>query len=309
MLTPSSSNINAGAAPVTFLASVQNSTETVTWVYTGTGSINPTSGPATSYTPPASVSDVQSETLTAYLGSSGVNAVATIAVYPADETPPSEPPTDPTDASDPTDPTDATDPTDPTDATDPTDPATAYTLTVTPPTNGKIFSEDMGGGIDCGSGSNDCTADYSAGSTALLTVTPDEGWEVDRWDDDCSRNEDSNACVLTMNSDKTASVTFKLSDSPPAQTVAGSWEGYFVLDGQGAAFTLDLEQTGNNVTGTWRYLLDVPVTGTFDGTTLTLSGTFANTPIAFDITVDGDTMEGTLSNPSTSYPLSATRNP
>lgn len=116
-LTPASINVNAGDAPVTFIATVQNSSEAVTWVYSGTGSITPTTGPATSYTPPPSVTDVQSERLTAVLGTTGVSTPAVIAVYPADETPPSEPPpTDPTDASDPTDPTD------PTDATDPTDP-------------------------------------------------------------------------------------------------------------------------------------------------------------------------------------------
>ena len=59
-LNPASVNVNAGDAPVTLSATVQNSTETVTWAFSGPGSITPSSGPSTTYTPPASVQSVQS---------------------------------------------------------------------------------------------------------------------------------------------------------------------------------------------------------------------------------------------------------
>lgn len=59
---------------------------------------------------------------------------SSLSVYPSDETSPIEPL--------PTDPTNASDPTDPADATDLFDPTTNYTLTVTPPSNGKIVAAE-----------------------------------------------------------------------------------------------------------------------------------------------------------------------
>lgn len=222
-LTPASINVNAGGAPITFVATVQNSAETVTWVYSGVGSITPTTGPVTSYVPPSSVNEVQNEAIKAVLGTTGVSATAVIAVYPSDEMPPSEPP--------PTDPTDASDP------TDPTDPTTNFTLTATSPENGKIISADAGDGIDCG---GDCTAVYPAGSTATLTATPLEGWEVDSWGDDCSASGSNVNCTLTMDADKTANVTFKQSDEPTAHVLRINIESVYGvvngLDNTGSTF-------------------------------------------------------------------------
>jgi len=102
-LSPASVNVNAGGAPVTFSALVQNSSETVTWTLSGPGSVTPASGPTTTYTPPESVDSAESASLTATLGTTGVTAVAPIAIYPADVTPPPDP-LDPPDPPDPPDP-------------------------------------------------------------------------------------------------------------------------------------------------------------------------------------------------------------
>ncbi len=90
-LTPASINVNAGNPAVSFSANVQNSGETVTWTYSGPGSVTP-AGTGASYTPPKKVTTTESGTLTATLGSTGVSATAPIVIYPANVTPPAEPP-------------------------------------------------------------------------------------------------------------------------------------------------------------------------------------------------------------------------
>ena len=113
-LTPASVNVNAGNPAVFFSANVRNSTETVIWTYSGPGKVTP-SGMGASYTPPTKIKATEGGTLTATLGSTGVTATAPIVIYPANVTPPAEPP--PTKPNPPTTP-----PTDPNPPTKP-DPA------------------------------------------------------------------------------------------------------------------------------------------------------------------------------------------
>jgi hypothetical protein len=91
-LSPHAINVNAGEAPTTFSATVQNSSEPVSWTLVGPGNIAPTSGSSTRYTPPVAINGTQSATLTATLGTTGVTASARITVYPASVTPPPDPP-------------------------------------------------------------------------------------------------------------------------------------------------------------------------------------------------------------------------
>jgi hypothetical protein len=81
-ITPPSTTVIAGGAPVNFTATFANTTGTATWSLTGPGSINVDASNANSvsYTPPASVASATSATLSATSGT--LNASATITVNP-----------------------------------------------------------------------------------------------------------------------------------------------------------------------------------------------------------------------------------
>ncbi|HZJ52960.1 MAG TPA: hypothetical protein VFD38_02385 [Myxococcaceae bacterium] len=79
-ISPASSTVIAGGSPVNFTATLANATGSVSWALSGPGSINPTTGDATSYTPPASVTSSTTATLTAT--AAGLTASATITVDP-----------------------------------------------------------------------------------------------------------------------------------------------------------------------------------------------------------------------------------
>lgn len=83
-----------------------------------------------------------------------------------------------------------------------------HTLTVTAPTNGKITAT----GIDCGNGATDCDEVYSEGTTVQLKAEPDVGWTVDSWTGACAGS--STTCTLTVDADKSVSVTFTAAATP-----------------------------------------------------------------------------------------------
>ena len=303
-LTPASVNVNAGGTPVTFVATVQNSTEAITWVYSGTGTISSASGPATSYTPPASVDSTLSETLTAVLGTTGVSATAPIAVYPAEETPPTEPPPAPP----PTEPNPPTTPEPPTNPEPPTMPDMTVTISDVKPV--MIGAEGVAGVILNATTNNapseDTTYQWSvdggnSGNVNFNSATSEDTTAL------ISASGDYTLRLTVTSGSVTATDTVSVTVNSAPQTVDGTWSGTFNVGETANAFTLELDQTAGNVTGTWVYIQNVPVTGTFDGRTLTLTGTFANTPITFNATVVEDTMEGTIANPSESFPFAATR--
>ena len=72
--------------------------------------------------------------------------------------------------------------------------AVTYTLTT---------SEGQNGSIDPAPGAHG----YNGGASVTVTATPDSGYRVASWGGDCSGT--ATTCVLTMNADKTASVTFE----------------------------------------------------------------------------------------------------
>ena len=85
-----------------------------------------------------------------------------------------------------------------------------YTLTVSEPENGTLTSEPEG--IDCGSESDACEAQFDKGTEITLTAAPDLGYGSGAWSDDCRGAPDLTKCVLTMDADKTVSKKF---DSRP----------------------------------------------------------------------------------------------
>ena len=79
-ISPGSTTVTAGGAAVTFTATLNNTTGTVSWNLSGPGSIDPATGATTSYTPPASVASATTATLTANSGS--LTSSATITINP-----------------------------------------------------------------------------------------------------------------------------------------------------------------------------------------------------------------------------------
>jgi hypothetical protein len=77
-VSPSSTTVVAGGSAVNFSSTLLNATGTVSWALSGPGSINPTTGSGTTYTPPASVGAATGATLTATSGP--LTATATITV-------------------------------------------------------------------------------------------------------------------------------------------------------------------------------------------------------------------------------------
>jgi hypothetical protein len=309
ILTPPSLSVNAGDAATTFVATVQNSTETVTWSYSGPGSITPSSGSTTSYTPPTSIDSTQSGSLTAVLGSTGVSATAPIVVYPADVDP-----TDATDASDPTDPTDPSDPSDPSDSSDPTNPEPpAMTVTIA-----EVAPVELGAD-GTATVSLNASANNAPGSTTYKWAAQGNNPGVVTFGSDTSQDTTATfgaegAYTLRLTAEagpRSASDTVNVTVNPAPQTVEGVWNATFASGGAPEPFILDLEQTGSDVTGTWTYNGNsYPTTGTFDGTTIALEAPYSGDTITIDGTVTGEDMAGTIaSSIGVSYPFTATRVP
>ena len=57
-----------------------------------------------------------------------------------------------------------------------------YTLTITPPTGGKV----QGAGINCGAGGSACSVTMPAAMTIGITATPSSGYTFAGWSGDCS---------------------------------------------------------------------------------------------------------------------------
>jgi hypothetical protein len=77
-VTPSSATVTAGDQPMVFTATVSNPEAIVTWSLAGDGSLSVSAGPAVTYTPPASVTAVETATLTATLAGASAPVIITI---------------------------------------------------------------------------------------------------------------------------------------------------------------------------------------------------------------------------------------
>ena len=326
-LTPASVNVNAGNPAVSFSANVQNSSETVTWTYSGPGSVAP-SGMAASYTPPKKVTTTESGTLTATLGSTGISATAPIVIYPANVTPPAEPP--PTTPNPPSNPpanppsnpptTPPTDPNPP--ATPPTDPNPPAEPPATPdPTVTIAKVEPVTLGLDefseTGKVSIDLDASVKDTPEGTIYQWTAEGANTDKVSFDSPKSEDTKATftvdgtytlrlTATAGSESaTATVDVTVSPVPPpapGQNVVGVWRTSNDSLGD-VVLRLELHQSGEDVAGfdTVNALI-YSAEGTFDGIELKLK-----TYGIIVAVVSGDKMTGTFTDDSGSYPFTATR--
>ncbi len=308
-LTPASINVNAGNPNVSFSANVQNSSETVTWIYSGPGSVTPSGSLAASYTPPKKVKVTESGSLTATLGSTGVTATAPIVIYPANVTPPAAPP--PTNPNPPSNPP-ANPPSNPNPPTTPPSnpPATPDpTVTIAP-----VSPLAIGADGTASANLNASTKNAPEDATYQWTA---EGANADKVSFTAPTSEDTAATFstdgmytlrLTVTAgSKSATTTVEVTVEPaPVEDVVGLWTSPEIPTWP--KFTLDLKQTGEDVTGTYSQSFDVDLTviGTFDGTELELD--FPDRPhVTFNATVSGDTMTGTISNGFESPTFTATK--
>ena len=53
------------------------------------------------------------------------------------------------------------------------------------------------------------TYSYLSGGSVTVTATADAGWQISSWGDDCTASGTTATCALTMNANRTASVTFE----------------------------------------------------------------------------------------------------
>lgn len=301
-VSPGSSNVSAGGAAITFSATVQNSAETVSWAYTGPGSIAPPSGPATSYTPPASVTGVTSGSLSATLGGTGETVTVPIAIYPASATPPVDPP--PVDPP-PVDPP----PVDP----PPVDPPPAETFSVT-----IAAVEPVSLDADGAAAVNLFATTRNAPSGLMtFTWTADETPAAANFSFVDRTLEDTDVLFYTpgtyklrltaTNGSQSAADIVTVTVNPAPANVSGLWEGQYTDKGAGYPTSLDLTQkTGDDVTGTWTTPGGTfPMEGTFDGTELTL--TAVKEGFVIKATISGENMSGTMGAMGITFPFTATR--
>lgn len=73
-----------------------------------------------------------------------------------------------------------------------------FTLTITPPTGGKIVTA----GVNCGLGSSTCSTQYAAGFPVALTATAGSGYTFGGWTGDCVNG------TTSMTQDRTCGATF-----------------------------------------------------------------------------------------------------
>ncbi len=292
-LTLTPALVNAGGAPMTFTATVQNSSEAVTWLYSGPGSIAPKGGLTTTFTPPENVTSTQSGSLTARLGNTSVTATAPIIIYPANVTPLTDPP--------PTDP--------PPINTPPTAKLKVSIATVEPVTLGM-------------DGTATVTLDASTKNT------PDDD-TVYSWTVEGSKamsvnfssyaSEDTAVTFLAADTytlrltatsgAQTATATVTVKVKPVPKDVSGTWSGsYTTSGGMPRPLTLELTQDRNRgVTGTLKADgVSAAVTGTFNDPELELSYEIEGISVTFKATVIGEDMSGDLDS---GFPFSAKRIP
>jgi hypothetical protein len=102
------------------------------------------------------------------------------------------------------------------------------TLTVTPPTHGRI----TGTGISCGTGASDCTEDYDYGTVVALAATGDAGYRLRLWTGACAG---AGSCSITMTTAATVGGVFGPSTAPPRGTAGTRPASPFVLNEAAAA--------------------------------------------------------------------------
>ena len=91
-------------------------------------------------------------------------------------------------------------------------PTVKYTLTITQPINGTLSSDPAG--IDCGSKTNACKAEFSKGTEVTLIAkgfssgSTDLDYAPAAWQGACDKTEADQPCKLSMDANKTAGLMF-----------------------------------------------------------------------------------------------------
>ncbi|MCY3918543.1 MAG: putative Ig domain-containing protein [Chloroflexi bacterium] len=155
-------------------------------------------------------------------------------------------------------------------------PCTTCTLTVSKTGNGSV--EPAPG-----------THPYAHGSAVTVTATPDDGHQIASWGGACSDTETSDAtCELTMDADKSVSVTFEEDDGTPDVTIAAVDAS--IMEGADAEFTVT--RTGAT-TAALAVTVRVTQSGSFiDGTAPTAVTILANNASAMlSVATDDDSTD------------------
>ena len=112
-----------------------------------------------------------------------------------------------------------------------------YTLTVTPPTGGKV----QGAGINCGAGGTACAVTMPAAMTLGLSATASAGYTFTAWTGDCTGT--TAAKWLSLNGPRTCGATFTATGGGGGGTPAGgiittlAGNGTYGFGGDGGAAT------------------------------------------------------------------------
>jgi uncharacterized repeat protein (TIGR01451 family) len=133
--------------------------------------------------------------------------------------------------------------------------APVYTLTVTKSGNGSgtiTSDQGLGGAINCGT---TCSTTYLSGATANLGFNPGSGSLLQSWGGVCSGTPTNLGCSITMDGDKTVTVTFVLGVTLNV-AVAGqgtgtvTWSDGSVSCVSGSCSSLNLPGTSLSLTAT-----------------------------------------------------------
>ncbi len=168
-----------------------------------------------------------------------------------------------------------------------------YTLDVTVSGNGSVVSNPVG--INCQENSGTCSESFDENAQVNLVASPDSGYTFSGWGGDCSSCGTNLSCTLTMNANKACTAEFSQVETPSVD-MTGVWEGsYEGNDGSSGQICVELQQTGNNLSGNL-YIqgegLVGSVTGTLNGNNIEF-GVAAGVQYSGTVSSDGNSANGT----------------
>ena len=99
-----------------------------------------------------------------------------------------------------------------------------YTLSITKPENGTLSSDV--GGINCGSKTDTCEAEFEKDTEVTLTAKADEGYVPGAWSGACASAEAGATCTVEMDTAKTVSKVFSETGETPVTPVTPGTKKY-----------------------------------------------------------------------------------
>ena len=94
-----------------------------------------------------------------------------------------------------------------------------YTLSISKTGTGDGTVTSNPSGIDCG---NSCQAQFSDGTTVILTATPSQGSVFSGWGGDCSSCGTNTYCIVTLTTDLNCSAQFDINQPPQINSFTAS---------------------------------------------------------------------------------------